>query len=284
MEPPKNIIEAFDRVDQKDIYVEHAGQRQIPPEVWDDYISQITDAKLKETVIKVREKTVYLEWDRFIKMLNIAFQNFKDYIKEQPFLIYLPENKFGSEYVFVALLWKEIKNLNFAGIISLNNISLLKEGSNVLIIDDVAYSGNNLIGSLDELNFHSQIKFNYHVVIACTTNTNFLSEALPHLKGRLFTANLIPRVEVADKIHSKYDYEMAPVYCDHKVAGVMSSFPLIYLDGILGVDNEGKKFGSLLPYPPDTKVKDRLYDKYFKQLGTLEPPKETRHDKGMESF
>lgn len=52
----------------------------------------------------------------------------------------------------------------------------------------------------------------------------------------------------------------APLYFDHKVAGLFSSYPQIYLDGMIP---DGEDFGSLLPIAPDTDIKQRVFDEFF---------------------
>lgn len=260
------LIDAFNRVDQNNIYVLNEGERAISSETWDEYISKIEDEGLKETVLEVRRKTKYFTWSQFADLLNKSFNKFVASIGDKSFLIYLPSEKFSSEHVLVALLWKQIRKLNFQGFISLTDFTLLEDGSNVLFLDDAIYSGNNLIGSMDGLNYETNKKFVYYIVVACSTeNISMIKDAMPLLKGNIFYTENIPLIDIppGDDIHSRLSYRMSPTYFDHKVAGTMSSFPLIYLKGIIA---ENKEFGMLLPIKPDTEIKDRLYEKYFRDI------------------
>ena len=159
------LIKTFDHVDQNDIYVLNEGEREISSKTWNEYIEKIKDNGLKETVLKVRQETKYFTWSRFVDLLKQSFNKFAKSIGVKPFLIYLPSEKFSSEHVLVALLWKQIRKLNFQGFISLTDFMLLEDGSNVLFLDDAIYSGNNLMGSMDGLNYESGKKFVYYIKI-----------------------------------------------------------------------------------------------------------------------
>jgi hypothetical protein len=263
------LLNAFDNVNQNEIYVTHPGERKIAEETWNDYISKIEKDDLKRLAEKVRSETVYADFNEFKRYLYSSFEKFKQKIGNKDFYIYLPRSKFGSEYVFTALLWKEIRKLNFIGF--MNEETELKDLDNILLIDDAIYSGINLTASITELYFeryrNRNIKFNYYVVVAYKSHDLMIED----LEGETFYSKYIPSINELDEIHSGMSDSIPLLYFDHKVAGDMSTFYHIYMEGILGgnfswngkIEN-GKYYGMLLPYEPDTKIKDRLYDRYFK--------------------
>lgn len=253
------LTNAFDLVDRSLINVEHSGERKIYGTTWDAYISQLSNATDVEIIEQVESKTVYVDWERFIKLLEHSFTDFVREIGDQPFYIYLPTNKFGSEYVLVAWLWQDIKKLNFQGFVSLNDNSMLKDDANVLIIDDAIYSGHNLMGSIDELMYTTRLKFNFYIVVACSSLENLGQVEFPDVKIRLFNSLLVPRIPTEGTSYEQYMDELVPMYFDHKIAGKASTFTDVYTE--------------LLPYPPDDSAKYKLYETYFATL--VSPPANT---------
>lgn len=261
-----NLIERFNQVNPADIQVVLAGQRAIPVERWDQYLDQVDDSEFKQTVTMLKEITRYIGWDEFINHLTASFNQFEQTIKNEPFFIHLPAEKFASEYIFVAYFWSRIKQLNFRGFINRDTRSI-KEGCNILIIDDAAYTGMNIIGTIDELHYYSKTSFNYYVVVASAPKEDFVANSMPSLKGYVFTNLIIPQVPVTDPYHARLTDYLTPLYFDHKVAGDCSTFTDVYLTGHIP---DKDKFGMLLPHRPDTNLKQRLYLKYFE--GVVNPP------------
>ena len=201
----------------------------------------------------------------FISYLEDAFSKFAVSIKDQPFFIYLPSNKFGSEYVFIAWLWQNIKKLNFKGFISNDDYGLLEQGDNILFIDDAIYSGTNIMGSIDELNYFTNLSFNCYIVVGCSSSPIFNIEIFG-INTKLFTGLIIPPVSTEGTKYAKYIGVNSSIYFDHKIAGVCSTFNDVYK--------------ALIPISPDTSIKNSLYDKYFKDV--VLPPIDKDHNDDLE--
>lgn len=251
--------EIFDKVDVKTIVIEHDGQRAISDAAWNDYIAKISDHKLAELVTKVRKQTVYISWGEFLKNLDHSFDMFSKKIENRPFKLYLPSDKFGSEYVFAALLWGRIKNLNCIGIIGINGP--VNDGDHILFIDDAIYSGHSLMYQIDMLSMNAKII--YHAVIPYVSSMVVdFKQSFPHLHGIFYATKLIPTISVAGNApFNQYMHSLVPLYFDHKVAGSCSTFHLIYMKSIGIKENK-----ILLPIAPDTDIKTRLYKLYFQGL------------------
>lgn len=244
-----SLIDIFDSIDRSLITVKHQGERILR-----------ADASNDEFVQKVVKETKYIDWPGFIGYLESSFKQFAKRIGDQPFLVYLPDTKFSSEHVFVAWLWQMIKNLNFQGFVSIEDNIWLASCQNVLFIDDAIYSGHNIIGSIDELSYKKNLTLNCYIVVACSS-TDHLDVGLPYIKEELFTSLIVPEISTEGTKFAKYADSLTPLYFDHKVAGVASTFTEIYRN--------------LMVLPPDDQLKYSLYKQYFE--GVIQPPVETNH-------
>ncbi len=81
---------------------------------------------------------------------------------------------------------------------------------------------------------------------------------------------LIHKESFSDKIYKRFFavdkldiHVQLPLYFDHTVASADSSYPRIYLQGVIPGDTN---YGKLMKYCPDKEVGTRVYEKYFKGL------------------
>lgn len=232
------------------------------------YIEQLQPDEQK-FVRELLDKTTYISFAELKIALSYAFEKFKKSIGDQPFYLMASGYKFGSEHWFIGLLWDQIRTMNLLGILNENSELKLTEPTNIVIIDDAIYTGNNVLSMIDEFSYFlsekqgrpqkdicSNIKL--HMVIPFINYSGL--ESINHflkefgIIGYTYSNNIIDGlsdlIDVSDNMVDRFGIdipEMSAIYFDHKVAGSMSTFSMIYLDGLV----PGKeRFGSLFKVNP----------------------------------
>jgi hypothetical protein len=272
-----DIVKAFNAASKDpDLNIRDAGRRKIRDETKDKYLSEFRNEKDREFVQKVLEETIYVSEDEMLKELHKSFDRFSEEIGNEPFYICLPKYKFSSEHIFTIHLWSRIVKKNFIRFVNVE--SDIKHGTNILIIDDCVYSGNNTLATIDEMTYNNQNKhINFHLVVPYVSVWG--NDAITSFKSpnALFSINMYNTKEIInffarrenekyEKMERRFKLELlsqVPIYFDHKVANNFSTFEPIYLHGIIP---DQKSFGILINYLPDTDVKERIYRKHFRGL------------------
>lgn len=258
----------FNSIDINDIKLPTSGERAITNDQWDIYQNKITDRRIRNLIKTVRKETIYVSWDMFKSYLMGAFQQFAQKIGDQPFKVFLPLHKFGSEYIFTALLWDSLKKLNMSSIITTDDT--INDHDHILFIDDAIYSGTYVTCISNRLLGQNR-KINLHIVVACSSHITKRFRRVFNQSVSIYATKYIPWIQIgACSPFYMYNKELVPLYFDHKVASACSSFYLIYMKGITA--NESFS-GMLLPLSPDTSLKTLIYEKYFKD-SSVPPPHE----------
>lgn len=188
-----------------------------------------------------------------------AFDDFKNAVGEQPFYLVLPTDKIGSEHWLAALLWPQLREMNLVEIVDKYYPFSMDQRYRLLILDDAIYSGHHIIGTIDELTYklagewnisQSEVAAHFKVdVVTPFINMNGASEMNRFATGMNISITiysvyqLLPLsayINLQDYYPDEYLFtqkfgsdilDSPPVYFDHKVAGYMSTFPGIYLEG-----------------------------------------------------
>lgn len=187
------------------------------------------------------------------------FNSFIQKIGNRPIYIFLDGQKIGSEHWIIAILWPIIKTLNIQGFIY-DEKSYIPEGDvELIMIDDCIYSGHRIMGLIDEFTYKvkNTHRFHFHVItpFSCDTGIENINTLISysnckisiHTKG--FIKNLINTIDlikfpipsIFEKIFQSSLFPL--IYFDHKVAGISSTYPQIYIEGILP---NGDKMGTIL--------------------------------------
>lgn len=279
-----NLVKALNfACKDPELKIKYAGLREIKETTKNDYLSRFTNIEDKEFVQSVLEKTIYIPSEEFFKSLEESFRLFSESIGDEPFYIYLPKQKFSSEHIFTIYLWEKIIHKNFIHFV--NSESVIKEGTNILIIDDCIYTGNNILSAIDETTYtNKNIKINFYLVVPFVSVGGFEAISSFKMKTQLFSVKffLIKKMEHFFSKHNRLDNSpdsrnleqflerfklefsmQVPIYFDHKVANNFSTFESIYLEGIIPGQED---YGLLISYLPDTDVKSRIYNKYFQDI------------------
>lgn len=155
------LYSAYERASKEGVSVLHDGDRNISPEVWEDYISSVDDESYREVIELVRTYTDYIPWSELVHQLRISFHMYLRDFNDTPFLVFLNTEKFGSENMLLICLWEELKKSNFRGFCMLGDN--LNEDDHILIIDDAVYSGNHIANIITDVCFTGPCPY-FHVV------------------------------------------------------------------------------------------------------------------------
>lgn len=232
--------------------------RSLDPDKIDAYLSQLQpeDCVFVGDLLKV---TSYIPYAEMKLNLLKSLEQFKQQIGETPFYIFMPTYKIGSEHWITALLWPQLRQLNIQGFV--NRTSDICLPATVVVVDDAIYSGNNILMKMDEWSYNLKEKHNttqsqilsqmyWHFVIPYTSTTGItsLNEFFKEnqTQGIIHAVKQMPRLNELLNLEDYYTGDIfqillqkfgiegtdhPPVYFDHKVAAICSTFPTIYLEG-----------------------------------------------------
>ncbi len=266
----------FIKASDNQIEVEEIGKRSLNKEKTLLYLQQLSDEDY-HFVFTIIENTLYIP-DNVLteKLINLALEFLKNYRRKYYYIV-LNRWKTESMVLMIIKVFNILNTPYFKGFIT--DETILPENSRVLIIDDASYSGNNLETYIDSISYINKT-VNIHVLIPYISN--FMFNVLPKTYSNvvkffksitvLKTINEIIKPEnIKDYLYDRFEavdklvdfHEQLLLYFDHTVASKDSSFPTIYLRGII----PGKKdYGILINYLPNKSIRKKVYLKYFKNL------------------
>lgn len=271
-----------------------------------EYLSHFNETD-KLFINEIINKTLYIKYNDFSEELLKSLEKFIININQKDFYIMLSSGKIGSENWIIALLWDKLRKLNVKGFINENSVISIENIIDILIIDDAIYSGNNMLSKIDYLSYNLSKSLNktqrmigenlkFHIVVPYISVLgeksiiNFCKEL--NITYEIYTTNHIPTLDTIIDINKFYPdktknideflYEklmfelitIPAIYFDHKVAGPMSTFSTIYIDGILPNNSDTsveqkeitipnrKKYGHLFKILPSRAKIQELIDLY----------------------
>lgn len=280
----EKLKEAFTKANTEGFSISFPDERELDYNLVNKYKNTL-HRKYQDFFNDVIDNTVYISDFELDYKLKRSFEKFSHNIKNIPFYVFLNRMKFASMGLMTVRLMHLINDLNFIGFVSSN--SLVENGTNVVVIDDASYSGNNLEAIIDELsyanigkviNFHlvvpfiSTFMYNYYTKLEHKSNSivqlqTQIYNVYPYSINTFRTINEILEEKGLEKYqHDIFEYFnlegelnlQIPIYFDHAVAANTSTFKSIYLKEIKGK--------ILINYSPDLNVRNRVYDKFFKDL------------------
>jgi hypothetical protein len=236
----------------------------------------------------VLDRTIYVPFNEFKAFLIECFNLFKKEIGNKPFYILCDYECINSEHWLIILLWKNIKELNFKGLINADKIIPNKK-YDILLIDDAIYSAITMSERIfdfmeniglsknkyryvrNKLNLDPK-KFNFHIV--CPYVSKLGKEFIEMYDGKDWCSNTFYNI-ITIKPNNKYKNEImyrfiscvrnCALYFDHRVACDDSTFRRIYIDG--NIPSTKEYTGSLLNNNYSREKIDqfkRLYKEYLK--------------------
>lgn len=271
-----SFVSAFTKVDGDEVEVKNPGTRLLSHTKLRQYLSSLNESD-RAFVKDVASAAQYVPWPNLIYSLNQSFDQFAKQIGQNPFYVFVPSYKFGSEFLLVAKLFPRIRQLSFQGFITPD--TALESNADILIIDDCIYSGTNVSSIIDNIGYNNKNKnltLTYHLVIpyvgkAGVKNIDKLIKSLSleihpypvmilHYYSILSLtpfSHVYPQYPEEQYRRFKLEYmDHVPIYFDHKIGNEFATFSTIY--------------SALIENPPDTDIKMRIWQKYFKDVA--KPP------------
>ena len=247
--------------------------RSFDPIKVQEYLSLMNEPD-SSFIQELLSKTTYIRYEEFKQALFQSFDLFRKSIGQEGFYLMLPSDKIGSEHWITALLWPSLRTMNLAQVIDEKSPIILNGITNILFIDDAIYSGQNTINKINAITFNGavinkEINFmeigkylKFHVVtpFITTYGTNVILNVCKERNTQciiygIYQLPTLPNLMNINKYYSGnnksllserfniFSIDMPAVYFDHKVAGPVSTFVNIYINGRLP---NGTSFGSLL--------------------------------------
>ena len=254
--------------------ISHPGERALVPLRIGEYLSRLITNDDREFAQTILERTVYISDPVLTDELTRITGEFLSVIGTRPYYVFLNRFKFASTELMIIKVMALLMRANLVGFIT--DESIIPDGSNVAIIDDASYSGNNLeaiVESISTLNKPRTVQC--HVLIPYISQ--FMYEALPKLYNvKMYSSNLLFTVDeyqqsmgkeaFPDWLYQRFQaqekiefHSQIPLYFDHAVASADSSFPTIYLRGIVP---DGMDYGKLIGHCPDQEVRHGVYSSF----------------------
>ena len=246
-------------------------------------MNQIIDPNDRTFITKLLDETVYLDYQQFKDSLLHNFKTFSKSIKNKPFYILSSIHKeTHSEDWILAILWPYLRYKNIMGFLLFSEDEdqvpdiITKPGTyDLVIFDDVSYSGGNIVAKIDILTYDlaklldiktKELKSNgyhfiFHIVVPYLSSSSRKNiSTMSDVTVKFYTKhNILVLDEIIDLKHYYGDhYDLGPgdisgydrilyqkfnfevpngplLYLDHKIASQSSTYPQIYRDGNIPV-------------------------------------------------
>lgn len=263
--------------------------RSIDPIKTHEYLSTLSDERDYQLVKDIINYTTYINFEIFKKSLIQSFEQFKEYIGQKQFYLLLPlkhkricEQYFpypllGSEHWLVTLLWPQLRHMNLIGILPKDDHLSIPLLSEILIIDDMAYTGihirKNILNFIKENPIGSS--FNYNLIIPYLTNIAKKNISSMGISYNIYNINTVLSLfEQTEKLYYSEDYSeeidiqderfeiidyFPPIYFDHKIAD--TTYKNIYM---FGWNSSKGEYGTILKQLP-SRYKIEELETLFKQ-------------------
>src|SRR5579871_102516 len=129
--------------------------------------------------------TVFIPFEDLMVMVRKSWANFVKKNAGAPFYLFICD-KVGSEHMITTHMHKEIADFKFVDIIRHNDFKNKSGVINIVIFDDVIYTGVNILGTFDELGYDIRDTFNgvinVHVIVGAGTDSGITAiKDLPNL-------------------------------------------------------------------------------------------------------
>jgi hypothetical protein len=277
------------------------------------FIGAIQDEEAKKTIRILLNNTKYVSYDDFVEQIKINIPQILEIVPQgRPIFIYIDNNKYDnldqkSNY-WVSKIFKSLIPSNTVKYISSLDNNTVKDNDLVLLMDDCVYSGIQFQNTINELQntFHKKIHLLLFVPYVSKAGMELIYNAfqknaslnvcsfheLHHSKmivpfGCYITqkqatnlSKFYPHLRSEKNSGKDRILEAYPVYFDHKVAKMVSSFPTIYsglvpnkqnadkISKLLNLQDEhdlysffqyAQQQGENIPYSPDD-LKDNIND------------------------
>jgi hypothetical protein len=215
---------------------------------------QLADPEVKEICKKIFDNTMHISFELFLTRFNICIKEFLNFYNSNRPIYILIDNIIYNDFQFKSNYWLYYYFQNYIkrNTIIIYNIDnkLLKNNDTILIIDDCAYTGAQIVSSIENMNNKYKLKLNYYILVPFISKfayDNILKLTSLYIKDfdkyfKIFinkniiyplTCEDILTIEEIDEIGNYYPrltffYGTSLIYFDHKLADYISTITLFY--------------------------------------------------------
>jgi hypothetical protein len=253
----------LDRISEIELRVTNDGERVLNSKLMEEFLRIDSNRfsewnKVREVLIKIERSTKYIPFSILMKTLSTHFAQFQENVKDRPFYLYLP-SELKSTLLFTGHFWPQIQNMNLKGFIYEH--CKVKDGMEILMIDDCIYTGVSLLEKIDEMSVDREIGSYptsgvFHLVIGYA-NASVVNNIPMYAQSfnkdfKLYCDQYVQEIDFCDAERELITKHMAdeawgpiPIYFDHKIAEHSSTYTSVYIHQ--GTDPDVY----MTTYPPD---------------------------------
>lgn len=239
----------------------------------EQYISNMTEQE-KELITAILRDTTYITLNEFLEKIPELDSKLSDILtRDQKFFyIHVPEKQ-GSEQWILSMIPLTRSNPYFKGVFT--TLPSDYKTSRLVFIDDVVYSGNNILGYIDHLivDLPDDYDYNYDFyhrgpdidiligIIYSTAHGIIMIEQALKQQFRIGSVSIVNIGTLPSYDFSKFDSSLLdsfvierssiPTIFEHKMPNEHGSFPQIYVRGF--IPSKMMDFGPIItniPKPP----------------------------------
>jgi hypothetical protein len=231
----------LNRISEIQLKMPQDGERIFNRELMNE-LREKHSPKIQEILTQIEEATIYIAFSKLVKSLCEHFAIFQKAIGERPFLLYLPFTV-KSSLLFAGYLWSQIQKMNIVGFVT--DFSKIKDGDEILILDDCVYSGVSILSAIDNMSYYTGMISPYpiagivHLVVGYSSSgfARTREYQSKRLNKRIimycdqFIDPIIFSPEEEELMHQELKTEPwvpMPVYFDHKIASRCSTHNIVY--------------------------------------------------------
>lgn len=180
--------------------------------------------KYREEASKFRSKTIHISFDRFKEKLGQICGEIREiYSKYENIVLIIPNKMDKSNFWISCYIFYYLMDIVTHVVFNIQDFDHIKEKSLIIIVDDASYSGK-------QISLYSQgaLKSPHHILFAIPYMSN---NALKKIKSE-FVSNKL-NILMCESTEIFYIFnggqkKLYPIYFDHKLADMVSTYQLTY--------------------------------------------------------
>jgi len=231
------------------------------------YFLMYSDISVRDICKKIIDNTDHISFENMIRRINMNVKDLLKFIgKSKTIYIYIGFHKNNIDIKQKSNYWLYIYIINYIKYISNDTIKIItisdfkntgiRNNSNIILIDDCIYSGNQMSLTINKINFKKKVKLNIYLLVSYMSNNglklikkNFNNNKslknsdliIPKHIYIIKSINSILTVEEIKKLQIYYSSfinlkNKYLIYFDHKLADTVSTITPFYL-GIVPCSN-----------------------------------------------
>lgn len=285
----KISVEKFKQMSKNFQFIpKYANRREIDEDRLYRYLNTLSSRYDEDLVQSIVNETSYANWDDFIFLLNCAYLQFlADLDRDKKYCLYLKNSRIDSMWLCSLLMFSdnpfcsfntslEFLELSFASSCKIsdceksrnhpqieeivNHKDRFKKETNIIIIDDCVYTGNNVLSVIDAMSYNNKgIKINFYIIIpfisvfGLDAIRKFKEDIDKNEHDQILTLNIYKAIDLnqgphltekqQDKFKLANDHHI-PIFFDHDLGNEFATYSTIYKE--------------ILNYLPDKSWKEKI--------------------------